>query len=111
MRRCGPRRAPEGVLLMSRTPRFALATVAPASIVLLSLAFAGGLPGCGTPQPAVNRVQPNALEKGVFAGEWYFQQTVIDTPYSAGFTFVGEQGSLERVRWEIQENYLIARRS
>jgi hypothetical protein len=96
---------------MSRTPRFALATVAPASVLLASLALACGMPGCGTPQPAVNRVQPNALEKAVFAGEWYFQQTVIDTPYSAGFTFVGEQGGLERVRWEIQENYLIARRS
>ncbi len=91
---------------MSRQSHFALAGIA-----LLSLAFVGGLPGCGNPQPAVNRVQPNALEKSVFAGEWYFQQTVIDTPYSAGFTFVGEQGGLERVRWEIQEDFLIARRS
>ncbi len=69
------------------------------------------VPGCGDPQPSVNRVQPNALEKALFAGEWYMQQTVIDTPYSVGFTFVGEQGSLERIRWEIQENYLVARRS
>ncbi len=69
------------------------------------------VPGCGDPQAPVNRVQPYALEKSMFAGEWYMQQTVIDTPYSVGFTFVGEQGELERIRWEIQEDYLIARRS
>ncbi len=80
----------------------------------LTLSVASGLaivPGCGDPQPAVNRVQPYALEKALFAGEWYMQQTVIDTPYSVGFTFVGEQGGLERIRWEIQEEYLVARRS
>ena len=66
--------------------------------------------GCDQ-RPPVNRVQPNVVEKGVFAGEWYFQQTVVDSPFSAGFTFVGEQGSLERIRWEIQEEFLIARRT
>jgi hypothetical protein len=78
--------------------------------VLVALA-AAIVPGCGDPQPAVNRVQPMALEKAMFAGEWYMQQTVIDTPYSVGFTFVGEQGGLERIVWEIQEDYLVARRS
>ncbi|MFO0712049.1 MAG: zinc-dependent metalloprotease [Sandaracinus sp.] len=68
-------------------------------------------PGCGDPRPPINRVQPGAIEKSVFAGEWYYQQTVIDTPYSAGFTFVGEQGRLERIRWEIQEDFLLARRT
>ena len=78
----------------------------------MSVAAASAIvPGCGDPQPPVNRVQPQALEKAMFAGEWYMQQTVIDTPYSVAFTFVGEQGSLERIRWEIQENYLVARRS
>ncbi|MCS6800198.1 MAG: hypothetical protein NZ898_17030, partial [Myxococcota bacterium] len=54
--------------------------------------------GCNEQAPAVNRVQPNAIEKAVFAGEWYFLQTVIDTPYSAGYTFVGEQGTLYKIR-------------
>ena len=70
-----------------------------------------GLSGCSTEQPTVSRVQANALDKAVFQGEWYFLQTVIDTPYSAGYTFVGEQGDLNKIRWEIQERYLIARRS
>ena len=68
--------------------------------------------GCQT-EPTVNRVQPNVVDKDIFAagGEWYYQQTVIDTPYGAGYTFVGEQGDLEKIEWEIQEHFLIARRS
>ncbi|MDQ3034738.1 MAG: zinc-dependent metalloprotease [Myxococcota bacterium] len=67
--------------------------------------------GCAEPRAAINRVQPGAIQRSVFEGEWYFQQTVIDSPYSAGYTFVGEQGELERVRWEIQEDFLVARRA
>ncbi len=82
------------------------------SLLLLAAVMAVvGSPGCGDPRPPISRVQVGALEKSVFRGEWYFQQTVIDSPYSAGFTFVGEQGRLERIRWEIQEDYLLARRS
>lgn len=82
------------------------------SMLLVAAALAVMVaPGCGDPRPAINRVQVGALEKSIFAGEWYFQQTVIDTPYGAGFAFVGLQGNLERVRWEIQEDYLLARRT
>ncbi len=35
---------------------------------------------CAQSLPPVDRVQPSALEKSVFAGEWYYLQTVIDTP-------------------------------
>lgn len=80
-------------------------------VVLLAALGASTLAGCNDAQPTVNRVQPNVVEKKTFDGEWYFLQTVIDTPYSAGFTFVGEQGSLEKVKWEVQEEFLIARRS
>lgn len=80
-------------------------------LLLTALMAVVASPGCGDPRQPVNQVQPGALEKSLFAGEWYFQQTVIDSPYSAGFTFVGEQGRLERVRWEIQENFLLARRT
>ncbi|MEM1417210.1 MAG: zinc-dependent metalloprotease [Myxococcota bacterium] len=58
-------------------------------------------------------MQPNVAAKSIFqdGGEWYFLQTVIDTPYSAPYTFVGEQGVTEKITWEITEDYLIARRS
>lgn len=88
---------------MLRTLRWMLAVAA--------LGAVGGVaPGCGDLQPPVDRVQAGAVEKSVFAGEWYFQQTVIDTPYSS-FTFVGYQGDMERIRWEVQEDFLLARRS
>ena len=67
--------------------------------------------GC-TGQPAVNRVQPGAIEKAVLRdSQWYFLQTVIDSPYSAPYAFVGQQGDTEKIEWEIQEELLIARRS
>lgn len=88
---------------MLRTLRWMLAVAA--------LGAVGGVaPGCGDLQPPVNQVQAGAVEKSVFAGEWYFQQTVIDSPYSS-FTFVGNQGDMERIRWEVQEDFLLARRS
>ena len=80
-------------------------------LAVAALGAVGGVaPGCGDLQPPVNRVQAGAVEKSVFAGEWYFQQTVIDTPYSS-FTFVGNQGDMERIRWEVQEEFLLGRRS
>lgn len=66
---------------------------------------------CQQASDPVNRVQPNAIAKTAFDGEWYFRQTVIDTPYTEGFTFVGEQSDTIKVNWEIQEHFLIARRS
>ena len=76
------------------------------------LAVAALAVGCTQAQPAVNRVQPNVVDKAVFEeSEWYFLQTVIDTPYSAPYTFVGEQGSTEKVEFEVQEDFLIVRRA
>ena len=83
------------------------------ALALLAVAALSGAvtAGCAEPRPAINQVQPGALHRSVFEGEFYYQQTVIDSPYSAGYTFVGEQGELERVRWEIQEDFLVARRA
>ena len=82
------------------------------SCLLAAALVALGLGGCAEEQPAVNRVQPGALRKSEFIGStFYMRQTVIDTPYSVDFTFVGEQGTLEKIEWDIQENFLLARRS
>lgn len=62
--------------------------------------------------PDVDRTQPNKIRKSVFAGEWYYVETVVDVPYSTSFTFIGEQTErTERVRFDVQEGYLIAYRS
>ena len=59
----------------------------------------------------MDQTQALPIAKSQFDGEWYFQRTVIDTPYETEFTFVGDQGELERIRWKIEENLLIAVRS
>ncbi len=70
------------------------------------------LAGCQQAQPPVNRVQANAVDKQIFLGsEWYGLRTVIDTPYTSPASFVGEAGDLNRIEWDIQEKYLIARRT
>ncbi|MEZ4335672.1 MAG: hypothetical protein R3B82_03505 [Sandaracinaceae bacterium] len=68
--------------------------------------------GCVETQPPVNRVQPNVTRKSdLLGGDWYMHQTVVDSPYTTDFTFVGETGELERIRWEVQEEFLVARRA
>jgi hypothetical protein len=74
---------------------------------LLTLVVAG----CANNPETINRVQPNAVKKTVLDGDWYYLQTVIDTPASTGYTFVGDQGEVKKIRWEIQEEYLVARRT
>ncbi len=67
--------------------------------------------GCAERPQDINRVQPNLIAKSDLEGEWYMMQTVVDLPPTTYFTFIGETSVLERVRWEIQEDMLIAYRS
>ena len=69
------------------------------------------LTACPEARPPVDQTQANAIAKTAFDGEWYFQRTVTDTPYETEFTFVGDQGELERIEWRIEENLLLAVRS
>lgn len=81
---------------------------------LLLLALVIGvfaLGGCPEARPPVDRTQALPIAKTQFDGEWYFQRTVIDTPWASEFTFIGDQGELDRVRWRIQENLLVAVRA
>jgi hypothetical protein len=43
--------------------------------------------------------------------EWYMRMTVVDVARSNHFAFPGLQDELRRIRWEFQENFLIARRA
>ncbi len=79
----------------------ALATV-------LTLAF---FVGCAQDVGDINRVQPNFVRKADFEGEWYIRQTVADVGPMADFTFKGMQLEMDKVRWEITENLLIAYRA
>ena len=79
-------------------------------IALCALTLALAI-GCAQDVGLIDRTQPGALRKALFSGEWYFKRTVVDAPYTAGFTFVGEADDMERIRWQIQENHLVAYRS
>lgn len=71
------------------------------------------LTACAVPSEPRNTVQEGAISKDDLTGVWYFRQTVVGVPFSAGFTFVGEQGEneMEKIRWDIQEHQLVARRA
>jgi hypothetical protein len=58
----------------------------------------------------VNRTQAGLLRKSVFDGEWFVRRTVIDVPYDVGYTFIGEMDEVQRVRWEIQRDFILAYR-
>jgi hypothetical protein len=59
----------------------------------------------------INRVAPNVVDKSVFTGEWYYRSVVVDKQFQTDTTFIGTQGELERIKWEITENQLIGYRS
>ena len=69
--------------------------------------------GCAEERPIIDRVQPNALSKSMFHGEWYYVRTVVDVPAANGFTHVGDtdHSGMKKITWDIQEDYLYARRS
>jgi hypothetical protein len=83
------------------------------SRILLVALGAVALGGCGETRDAIDRTQPNKVSKAQLEGEWYYQQTVVDIPGTWSFTFVGETNwaGMERIRWDVQENWLYARRS
>src|SRR5690606_9737566 len=52
---------------------------------MLTIALCAGLAACG---PAtVDTVQPDAVSKQVFEGEWHWLETVMDAPYGTSATF------------------------
>ncbi|MBN2360971.1 MAG: hypothetical protein JXR83_16060, partial [Deltaproteobacteria bacterium] len=72
-----------------------------------------GLAACPKEREPINRVQPNAIDKQLLDGEWYYQRTVVGTPAGTVFTPIGmaDLGGVERVIWDIQEHFLYARRT
>ena len=70
---------------------------------------------CAEQRPPIDRTQANILRKSLFDSkhEWYFQQTIVDVPGTANLGIVGWSNfaGVERVRWDIQQKFLYARRS
>ncbi len=77
--------------------------------------------GCAQQRDPINRVQANALSKHFFVGpslsdpsddpEFYMGNRIVDEPYGVGqgFWMFQSIGSVARIKWEIQEDKLVAR--
>lgn len=83
-------------------------------IATLTLAAAAMMStGCAQDVGDIDRTQPDALLKADFEGDqiWYVRQTVTDVPATLAGPFVGVSSSMEKVRWEITKDLLIAYRA
>ncbi len=79
---------------------------------LIGAALLVSLPlGCSETVKDIDRTQGNLIRKADLDGEWHLLQTIVGVPPTSAFTFEGETSRLERVRWAIHENYLVAYRS
>ncbi len=82
--------------------------------------------GCNVPGPEIDRVQVNLVDKAIFEGEWWATQTVLDVDADSaqwGLVFQGDMpwadlgvdkgqsGTIARIRWVIDQNYLFAYRA
>ncbi len=79
---------------------------------IIAAALAATWPlGCTEELGDIDRTQPNYVKKSDLEGTWYYLQTVVKVPPTSTFTFEGETSRTEKIRWSIQEDYLIGYRS
>lgn len=64
-----------------------------------------------TKEGDIFRVQDNATRKNAFSGEWYHRASVVDKHFNTAKAFIGWECDLDRVRFEVTENKLLAYRS
>ena len=56
-------------------------------------------------------VQPNVIKKTDLVGTWYYLQTITDAPPTSSFLFIGNSSELQKIKFDIQEETLFARRA
>lgn len=88
------------------------------AIVLAAGVMSGG---CAEERDPINRVQNNAVEKSFFVGsdiasptddpEFLFRNYVVDGSASQTLVTIGTGSEVDRIRWEITEDLLIARKA
>lgn len=67
--------------------------------------------GCAESIGDIDRTQPDLIAKENFQGQWFIRESVVDVPPTSPASFVGENGSIETVVWDIQQNYLVGYRA
>ena len=86
--------------------------------IVLGLLATGG---CAEERDPINRVQDGAMPKSFFVGqnlsdasddpEFFWRNYVVDASASQSMVGVGSWGHVDRVRWEVSEDLLIARKA
>jgi len=78
-----------------------------------TILFATFLLSCAQTVGTIDRVQQNLVRKTDIlynpdgsVREWYYRMTVVDAPYASAYSFIGDEGPLERGVFDIQEKYL-----
>ncbi|HXJ23568.1 MAG TPA: zinc-dependent metalloprotease [Polyangia bacterium] len=83
------------------------------ALVTLVAAAAAGCAGQGD----IDRTQPDKVDKSIFvnadgtARTFYYRKTTTGVPPTSAYAYEGIQGSLLKVRFEIQEQYLLGYRA
>ena len=93
----------------------------------LFLSLALGLASCSQAGPDIDHVQTGLVEKSMFEGEWWYGLTVVDVDADEAMVTYGafdgmmawadlgidqgNSGSMARIRWVIDENFLFAYRA
>ncbi|MFH1130883.1 MAG: zinc-dependent metalloprotease [Pseudomonadota bacterium] len=77
---------------------------------LISFLVLGMVVSCAG-EDDIDRTQANRLPKSMFEGTWYIRSTVVGVPATSAASFVGDTGVMEKIRWEVQEDFLIAYRA
>ena len=81
------------------------------NVQLLALGgLAAALSGCLGEARTIDRTQPNALDKAMFEGVWYYRSSVIESDAESG-AVEGISSNMEKLRWEIRQDRLIGYRS
>ncbi len=86
----------------------------------LLLGLGASTQSCGTARDPISQVRPNYQLKSAFvrmdadggwradSDSWYYRGTIVDLPVSSGVGFVGAGSEMYRIKWRIEEGFLLA---
>lgn len=94
-----------------------------AALVCGVVGSSSGMIGCAAERDPINRVQANAIPKSLLVGsdyegtqddpEFYARSMVINVPYGESgsdfLMFTNTINSMSKIKWQIQENFLVGR--
>lgn len=84
------------------------------ALIALTAVTALGFGACAPRNDDINRVQPGYVRKDIFQtqDEWYYRRTVVKSETTNAITIEGAgDGYLTRIKFEIQEKQLLARKA